>query len=122
MSYVRAHRRAVAAAAVAIALASGLAACGDGGDAKAEAAAPAGTVRIAAQAGGIGQPAEITVDTQQPIADLVPATIKADGKLTIGIGALPTGFPPLAFVGDDDKTITGAEPDLGRLVAAVLGL
>ncbi|MFG2701972.1 transporter substrate-binding domain-containing protein [Streptomyces sp. NPDC048386] len=40
----------------------------------------------------------------------------------IGIGALPAGFPPLAFVGSDQKTLTGSEPDLGRLVAAVLGL
>ncbi|MCS0646384.1 transporter substrate-binding domain-containing protein [Curtobacterium flaccumfaciens pv. flaccumfaciens] len=38
------------------------------------------------------------------------------------MGALPAGFPPLAFTGDDQKTITGSEPDLGRLVAAKLGL
>ncbi|CAM5742579.1 hypothetical protein SALBM311S_11149 [Streptomyces alboniger] len=35
---------------------------------------------------------------------------------------LPSGAPPLGFVGDDQKTITGSEPDLGRLVAAVFGL
>jgi polar amino acid transport system substrate-binding protein len=122
MSNVRPHRRAVTAAAIAIALASGIAACGDGDDAKAGAAAPAGTVAIGAQADGIAKPTALNVDKQQAIADLVPATIKADGKLSIGLGALPTGFPPLAFVGDDDKTVTGAEPDLGRLVAAVLGL
>ncbi len=34
----------------------------------------------------------------------------------------PRGFPPLAFTGDDQKTLTGSEPDLGRLVAAVFGL
>ncbi len=40
----------------------------------------------------------------------------------MGIGALPAGFPPLAYVGDDQRTLTGSEPDLGRLVAGVLGL
>ena len=46
----------------------------------------------------------------------------SSGKLVIGVGALPAGFPPLAYVGTDQKTLTGSEPDLGRLVAAVLGL
>ncbi|GAA4253809.1 ABC transporter substrate-binding protein [Dactylosporangium darangshiense] len=114
--------RPFASAALAFALVAGLAACGDDDAGKAEAAAPAGTVSIGAQAKGIGKPTELKVDKQQSIADEVPAAIKADGKLSIGLGALPTGFPPLAFVGDDDKTVTGAEPDLGRLVAAVLGL
>ncbi|WP_433065285.1 ABC transporter substrate-binding protein [Dactylosporangium sp. CS-033363] len=97
-----------------------LAGCGT--DAAADAGAPAGSVSIGAQAKGIGRPAELKVERQQSIADAVPEKIKADGKLTIGLGALPTGFPPLAFIGDDDRTPTGAEPDLGRLVAAVLGL
>ncbi|HTJ33895.1 MAG TPA: transporter substrate-binding domain-containing protein [Dactylosporangium sp.] len=114
--------RPFASAALAFALVAGLTACGDDDAGKAEAAAPAGTVSIGAQAKGIGKPTELKVDKQQSIADEVPAAIKADGKLSIGLGALPTGFPPLAFVGDDDKTVTGAEPDLGRLVAAVLGL
>jgi polar amino acid transport system substrate-binding protein len=52
----------------------------------------------------------------------LPAEIRDSGKLTIGGGALPSGFPPLDFIGSDQKTITGAEPDLGRLVAAVFGL
>ena len=34
----------------------------------------------------------------------------------------PPGSPPLAFVGTDHKTLTGSEPDLGRLVGGVLGL
>ncbi|GLK99314.1 transporter substrate-binding domain-containing protein [Dactylosporangium matsuzakiense] len=115
------RRRPLATAALAVVLLGGLAACGDDDQAKAD-TAPAGTVTIGAQAGGIAKPTELKVDKQQAIADLVPEAIKSDGKLTIGLGALPTGFPPLAFVGDDDKTFTGAEPDLGRLVAAVLGL
>nr|BFE58511.1 ABC transporter substrate-binding protein [Dactylosporangium thailandense] len=98
-----------------------LAGCGTGAQAEPDAQNP-DTVRIGAQAKGIAKPAELKVGKQQSIADEVPDAIKADGKLTIGLGALPTGFPPLALVGDDDKTVTGAEPDLGRLVAAVLGL
>ncbi|GAA2326108.1 transporter substrate-binding domain-containing protein [Dactylosporangium salmoneum] len=116
-------RRPFAAAALSLALLTGLAACAKDAEAGADTGSGAsGTVSIAAQAKGIGKPAELKVEKQAAIAAEVPDAIKADGKLTIGIGALPTGFPPLAFVGDDDKTITGAEPDLGRLVAAVLGL
>ncbi|MFI5908593.1 ABC transporter substrate-binding protein [Dactylosporangium sp. NPDC051541] len=115
--------RPIAAATIALLLLGGVAACGSEDKANAESGSgTAGSVRIAAQASGIGKPADIKVERQQSIADEVPDAIKSDGKLNIGIGALPTGFPPLAFVGDDDKTITGAEPDLGRLVAAVLGL
>ncbi len=44
----------------------------------------------------------------------MPKEILDSGELTIGEGALPAGFPPLAFVGNDQKTLTGAEPDLGR--------
>lgn len=40
----------------------------------------------------------------------------------MGQGALPEGFPPLRFIGDAQKTLTGSEPDLGRLIAAVYGL
>ncbi|GGM47131.1 transporter substrate-binding domain-containing protein [Dactylosporangium sucinum] len=114
--------RTVRTFAAAVVLVAGLAACGNGDEAQAEAGAGSGTVTIGAQAKGVAKPTELKVEQQQRIADLVPEAIKEDGKLTIGLGALPTGFPPLAFVGDDDKTITGAEPDLGRLVAAVLGL
>ncbi|GAB3825760.1 ABC transporter substrate-binding protein [Dactylosporangium cerinum] len=123
MTTVRPTGRTFSAAALAVVLVAGLSACGSDED-KANAGAPAsaGTVTIGAQANGIAQKAEIKVEKQQAIADLVPDAVKSDGKLTIGLGALPTGFPPLAFVGDDDKTLTGAEPDLGRLVAAVFGL
>ncbi len=40
----------------------------------------------------------------------------------MGQGALPEGFPPLPFIDDGQKTLTGSEPDLGRLIAAVYGL
>ncbi|KIF04073.1 ABC transporter substrate-binding protein, partial [Streptomyces sp. RSD-27] len=52
----------------------------------------------------------------------LPRAVRDRGELVIGVGALPAGFPPLAYTGTDQKTLTGAEPDLGRLVAATLGL
>ncbi|GAA4139490.1 transporter substrate-binding domain-containing protein [Leifsonia shinshuensis] len=81
-----------------------------------------GGVAIAAHTNGVGTPTTIQVTTVAKIADELPAAVKSSGKLVIGVGALPAGFPPLAFTGDDQKTLTGSEPDLGRLVAAVLGL
>jgi polar amino acid transport system substrate-binding protein len=65
---------------------------------------------------------EIKVQTQASIRDELPAAVRDRGTLVVGVGALPAGFPPLAYVGDDHRTLTGAEPDLGRLVAATLGL
>jgi polar amino acid transport system substrate-binding protein len=122
MSTVRPARRTLAAAAFAAMLAAGVAACGSNSAASTGTDSSNDTVTVGAQAKGIAKQLDLKVSKQQSIADEVPAAIKADGKLTIGIGALPSGFPPLAFVGDDDKTITGSEPDLGRLVAAVFGL
>lgn len=56
------------------------------------------------------------------LAALVPADIRATGKLTIGVGAAGAGFPPLAFTATDNKTLIGNEPDLGYAVAGLLGL
>jgi len=64
----------------------------------------------------------LTVPVVQSIRAEIPQSVRDSGKLVIGVGALPDGFPPLAYVGTDQKTLTGAEPDLGRLVAAVFGL
>lgn len=71
-----------------------------------------------------GAATEVSIDVAQvdSIRNQLPAKIRDSGELTIGIGALPSGYPPLAFIGSDQRTLTGAEPDLGRLVAAVFGL
>ncbi len=79
-------------------------------------------VAIAQHTNGAGTPVTITVPTVASIRAELPASIRDSGKLVVGEGALPAGFPPLAFVGDDQKTLTGSEPDLGRLIAAVFGL
>ena len=117
--------RPLAAATVTAVLVASLAACGDSSD-----AADAGSVttngvtevKVAAFTGAPYTQTTIKVETQEAIRAKVPKAILDDGELTIGEGALPAGFPPLAFVGNDQKTLTGAEPDLGRLVAAVFGL
>ncbi|WP_144713574.1 transporter substrate-binding domain-containing protein [Curtobacterium pusillum] len=81
-----------------------------------------GTVTIGAASNGAATETKVTVAEDTKLHDELPAAVKKSGKLTIGVGALPSGFPPLAFTGDDQKTLTGSEPDLGRLVAAKLGL
>lgn len=110
--------RVLLAASVAALLASTLTGCGSDAEASGDAE---GTVTIARAAGDFEQ-TTLDVPVQDEIRAKVPKAILDKGKLVIGVGALPDGFPPLAYVGDDDETITGAEPDLGRLVAAVLGL
>lgn len=110
--------RALLAASVAALLASTLTGCGSDAEATSDAE---GQVTIANTATSFDK-TTLDVPVQEDIRAKVPKAVLDKGKLVIGVGALPEGFPPLAFVGDDDKTITGAEPDLGRLVAAVLGL
>ena len=111
-----------------IALAGGLTACASSTTATtktgAGAAAPAGstTVAVGALSNGAATEVDLTVAQVDSIRAELPASVKASGELHIGLGLLPSGSPPLGYVGSDQKTITGAEPDLGRLVAAVFGL
>ncbi|RLP82395.1 ABC transporter substrate-binding protein [Mycetocola lacteus] len=107
------------ALAAAAALVAGLAACSSSTEA---APADTGTVTVAAFSNGAGTETKIKVSAIEEIRKTLPKKVLDSGKLTIGIGALPSGFPPLAFTGDDNETLTGAEPDLGRLVAGVFGL
>jgi polar amino acid transport system substrate-binding protein len=88
----------------------------------APAAAGSTVVRIGALSNGAGVESEITVAQQDALRAELPAAIRDGGTLKIAVGALPAGFPPLAYIGSDQKTLTGSEPDLARLVAAVLGL
>ncbi|MFC4070979.1 ABC transporter substrate-binding protein [Actinoplanes subglobosus] len=55
-------------------------------------------------------------------AALLPADVKASGKLVIGVGAAGSGFPPLAFAATDNKTLIGNEPDIAVAIASTLGL
>jgi polar amino acid transport system substrate-binding protein len=81
-----------------------------------------GTVTVGAFSNGAATETEITVAQVDSIRKELPKSVIESGKLVIGVGDLPAGFPPLAFTGDDQSTHTGSEPDLGRLIAAVFGL
>lgn len=111
------------ATAVSAVLALSLSACGgSSADAAGSPSAAPGTVTVGALSNGAATETTLDVPVVQEIRDELPAEVKESGELVIGVGALPSGFPPLAYVGDDQKTLTGSEPDIGRLVAATLGL
>lgn len=115
--------RGVTASAAVASLAAGLAACGGDSDAATRTgSAWAGTVTVGALSNGAAKETGLKVSEVKSISAELPKTVAGSGTLVVGVGALPAGFPPLAYVGQDQKTLTGAEPDLGRLVAAVLGL
>jgi polar amino acid transport system substrate-binding protein len=101
-----------------------LAVAGCGADVSAETttADPAGEVTVGRFSNGAAEPAALRIAEVGPISATVPPEVARDGRLTIGLGGLPDGFAPLVFTGDDQRTATGSEPDLGRMVAAVLGL
>ncbi|GLW28159.1 ABC transporter substrate-binding protein [Actinoplanes regularis] len=87
------------------------------------AAAAAGPSGAAGSALNLGpEQNRIVPAKDETIAALVPADIRATGKLTIGVGAAGSGSPPLAFTATDNKTLIGNEPDLGYAVAGLLGL
>ncbi|MBY8840916.1 ABC transporter substrate-binding protein [Streptomyces sp. SP2-10] len=113
--------RGLTAATVALSLAGGLAGCGGDGEAAAT-TGPAGTVTVGRLSGGAAKETELKVSEVKSIRAELPASVRRSGKLVIGVGALPSGSAPLNYVGSDQRTLTGSEPDLGRLVAAVLGL
>ncbi|QMU69482.1 transporter substrate-binding domain-containing protein [Streptacidiphilus sp. P02-A3a] len=127
------YARLISAAAAVAAIATGLSACGSsstastagsGSGASSAAAAPAGStvVDVAALSNGAGKEVDLTVPEVAAIRAELPASVVSSGQLSIGISLLPSGSPPLNYIGTDQKTPTGSEPDLGRLVAAVFGL
>ncbi|MER6031225.1 ABC transporter substrate-binding protein [Streptomyces sp. NPDC001851] len=113
--------RGITAATAVATLATGLAACGGDSDA-ATTTDTAGTVTVGRVSNGAAQQTALKVSEVKSISSELPAAVRKNGSLRIAVGALPDGFPPLAYIGSDQKTLTGAEPDFGRLVAAVLGL
>ncbi|MFG2633293.1 ABC transporter substrate-binding protein [Streptomyces sp. NPDC048362] len=113
--------RGVTAATAVATLATGLAACGGDSEAAAKTGS-AGTVTVGQLSNGAAKETALKVSEVKSINAELPASVRKSGKLVIGIGALPAGTAPLNYVGSDQKTLTGSEPDFGRLVAAVLGL
>ncbi|MFF3914018.1 ABC transporter substrate-binding protein [Streptomyces sp. NPDC001852] len=114
--------RGITAATAAATLATGLAACGGNSDAATTTTDTAGTVTVGRVSNGAARQTGLKVSEVKSISAELPAAVRRNGSLKIAVGALPDGFPPLAYIGSDQKTLTGAEPDFGRLVAAVLGL
>ncbi|GAA2047377.1 ABC transporter substrate-binding protein [Catenulispora yoronensis] len=88
----------------------------------APAAAGSTVVHVGAVSNGAANPVDIMVAQQDAIRAELPAAIRDSGTLKIVVGDLPAGTPPLDFIGSDQQTLTGSEPDLARLVAGVLGL
>ncbi|RKS68457.1 polar amino acid transport system substrate-binding protein [Motilibacter peucedani] len=117
------------AALTALAL-TALAACGSSGDdagssprtSNVAAAGGAASVQVGAVSNGAATPVTLTVPEVAAIRAELPKALVDKGKIVIGLGLLPSGSPPLGYTGSDQKTLTGSEPDLGRLVAAVFGL
>ncbi|MFD9317732.1 transporter substrate-binding domain-containing protein [Streptomyces sp. NPDC060053] len=104
-------------------LATGLAACGGDSDAATKTGdAASGSVTIGQFSNGAATETTLKVSEVKSISAELPDAIRKSGKLVVGHGALPSGSAPLDYVGDDQKTLTGSETDIGRLVAAVLGL
>lgn len=114
--------RGITAATAAATLAGGLAACGGDSDAATRTNDSAGTVTVGRLSNGAAKETTLKVAEVKSISAELPDAVKKSGKLVIGSGTLPSGSPPLGFVGSDQKTLTGSETDLARLVAAVLGL
>ncbi|AKJ09299.1 ABC transporter substrate-binding protein [Streptomyces incarnatus] len=113
--------RGITAATAVASLAGGLAACGGDSDA-ATTTDSAGTVTVGRVSNGAARQTTLKVAEVKSLSAELPAAVRKSGTLKIVVGALPDGFPPLAYIGGDQKTLTGVEPDFGRLVAAVLGL
>jgi polar amino acid transport system substrate-binding protein len=57
--------------------------------------------------------------TAAPLASLVPADIKAKGKLVVGSDV---NYAPVEFVGTDGTTATGIDPDLAKAIGDKLGI
>jgi len=101
-------------------LSLGLTACGS--DSGSGTTAAKGTVVVGAVSNGAAKETSVKVSEVASLRAELPKSVLDSGELTIGLGFLPTGSTPLGYIGSDQKTLTGSEPDLGRLIAAVFGL
>ncbi|MFK4869527.1 transporter substrate-binding domain-containing protein [Streptomyces sp. CSMPJR101] len=118
----RALLRGITATTAAATLATGLTACGGDSDAATTTSDAAGTVTVGRLSNGAAKETTLKVSEVKSISAKLPADLRKSGRLVIGSGTLPSGSPPLGFVGSDQKSLTGSEIDLARLVAAVFGL
>jgi polar amino acid transport system substrate-binding protein len=100
---------------MAIATAISLTACGE------QSLVGASTAGGASEAVGGEHTDDISagVPVDPAAAELVPADVRASGKLVI---ADDLTSPPIEFLASDNKTPIGFDPDIMRLIAAKLGL
>ncbi|MFG2875568.1 transporter substrate-binding domain-containing protein [Streptomyces sp. NPDC048337] len=94
--------RGLGAVTATVALASGLTACG--GDARATGAG-GDVVTVGAVSNGAARQTELTVPAVEALRAQLPAAVRERGELVIGVGALPAGYPPLAYVGIDSGKV-----------------
>lgn len=121
----RARLRKIATATLAGGLAlTVLAACGSSSDSDDKSSAPeSGTVTVElAKAAVATKPTSVEIKVSDELRAKLPKKVRDSGKLVVGGGFLPSGVPPLGYLGTDQKTWTGSEPDMSRMVAAVFGL
>ncbi|WNI19387.1 transporter substrate-binding domain-containing protein [Actinacidiphila sp. ITFR-21] len=118
----RFRSRLVLSVAAVTTLSLGLAACGSDDGSSSAGAESKGTVVVGAVSNGAAKQTEIKVSQVDSIRAELPKDVLDSKQLVIGLGLLPAGSAPLGYLGSDQKTLTGSEPDLGRLIAAVLGL
>jgi polar amino acid transport system substrate-binding protein len=133
MHTVRPLRRTLVTATAVTALAVSLVACsssgggskptsGAGGTTAGDAASGSVTLQIAKDTGAGGTSTSVQITEQPAIRKELPASYLSSNTLKIGVGALPQGFPPIAYDANDNKTLIGTDPDLARAIATVLGL
>lgn len=126
MSRIRPTALRLAAVAASItAIVGTVAGCSSSSDTAGGSAAPSaapGSVVIGAVSNGAAEQTTLQVSQVDKIRAELPAQVRDSGQLVVGLGLLPSGSPPLGYTGTDEQTLTGSEPDLGRLVAAVFGL
>jgi polar amino acid transport system substrate-binding protein len=96
------HQRLVALLATSALAAGGLSACGSDDDSSSSSTTTAAATTAAAAP---------TID--------VPADIKSKGKLVVAADA---SYAPNEFIGDDGKTVEGADVDLANAIGKALGL
>jgi polar amino acid transport system substrate-binding protein len=102
---IRTRRRVALPAVLSVAV-LGLAACGGSDDSTTTGAKPSAATRT-------------TATVNEDVAALVPAKIKAKGRLTVAADAT---YAPNEFIGTDGKTVEGTDADLAAALASVMGL
>jgi polar amino acid transport system substrate-binding protein len=116
----RVKTKRAAAAALALTTLVALAACSDPGATAAAAPTSGATATAAGKTFNLApEQNRVKTSVDAEAAALVPAAIKADGKLTV---VTTGGSAPLTLFATDNKTLIGCEVDIAYAVGETLGL